>query len=468
MKWHKPFNRPYSLQKDQMCIGQWYSNNNFFNISKIIFVPYGNDKADYYFIKNEWDKHMQELIREPFNDSNFLYKHLRSYKKTKARLIKYSRILKRLALNRASDRSLLAAYIKYYREYLRYDYYFFLPWSINVHMDPWLKKELRKKYPDDYLRYYNALTSVTRDSVFTQQYKKLLKYKIEGDLKRKIGDHVTKYGWYPVYNYEYKPWNKNDFLKQLTGIKDPKKELGKLNTALRQNKLNYTNTIKAISNNKKLVRIAKIVHEYVYLRDDRIDVFKMVLYTAQPFYRELERRWKLPKYSSMHLTIKEIEEKLSGEKGFVMEELAARLKNKYICYYQGENPTVISDKKEIQYIKEKILQLKDYRNLKSCKGMTACTGKKNGRVRIIMSQKDVKKMKVGEILVSNMTHPDYMVAIKKASAIVTDEGGVTCHAAIISRELQTPCIIGTKIVTEVFKDGDMVEVNANNGIIRKI
>ena len=65
-----------------------------------------------------------------------------------------------------------------------------------------------------------------------------------------------------------------------------------------------------------------------------------------------------------------------------------------------------------------------------------------------------------------MTSPDYMVAVKKAAAIVTDEGGVTCHAAIVSRELKIPCIVGTKNATKALKTGDLVEVDADNGVVR--
>jgi len=61
-----------------------------------------------------------------------------------------------------------------------------------------------------------------------------------------------------------------------------------------------------------------------------------------------------------------------------------------------------------------------------------------------------------------------MPAIMRASAIITDEGGLTCHAALISRELQIPCIIGTEVATKVFKDGDLVEVNSKEGIARKV
>ena len=65
-----------------------------------------------------------------------------------------------------------------------------------------------------------------------------------------------------------------------------------------------------------------------------------------------------------------------------------------------------------------------------------------------------------------MTTPDLMPTIKQAKAIITDEGGLTCHAAIISRELGIPCIIGTKIATKVLKNGDLVEVDAEKGILK--
>ena len=82
--------------------------------------------------------------------------------------------------------------------------------------------------------------------------------------------------------------------------------------------------------------------------------------------------------------------------------------------------------------------------------------------------KTMNKVKKGDILVAVMTRPDYLPAMKRAAAIVTDEGGVTCHAAILSRELGIPCIIGTKIATKVLKDGQLVEVNANHSWVKII
>ena len=99
------------------------------------------------------------------------------------------------------------------------------------------------------------------------------------------------------------------------------------------------------------------------------------------------------------------------------------------------------------------------------KGKGVFLGKIKGCVRIIVSNSDLYKIQEGDILVTGTTRPDYVPAMKKAGAFVTNEGGLLSHAAIIARELKKPCIIGTKIATKVLKDGDFVEVDAERGIV---
>ncbi len=105
-------------------------------------------------------------------------------------------------------------------------------------------------------------------------------------------------------------------------------------------------------------------------------------------------------------------------------------------------------------------------NISKIKGVVACPGIVRGRIRRVMGHKQIHFFKESEVLVSPMTMPDFLPAMKKAVAFVTDEGGVTCHAAIIARELKKPCIVGTKIATQVLKDGDLVEVDATKGIVK--
>ena len=102
------------------------------------------------------------------------------------------------------------------------------------------------------------------------------------------------------------------------------------------------------------------------------------------------------------------------------------------------------------------------------KGNVANKGKVQGKVRILNSYSDIKKVKKGDIIVATMTTPDYISAMEKAAGFITDEGGITCHAAIISREFDVPCIVGTVNATKRLKDGQEIEMNAYNGTIKVI
>jgi phosphohistidine swiveling domain-containing protein len=104
------------------------------------------------------------------------------------------------------------------------------------------------------------------------------------------------------------------------------------------------------------------------------------------------------------------------------------------------------------------------------KGTVASRGTAIGRARILNDFNDPRAASFvqGDILVTSMTRPEFLPLMKLAAAFVTDEGGITSHAAIVSRELKKPCIIGTKIATQVLKDGDMVEVDAERGMVRRV
>src|SRR3989338_2406567 len=101
-------------------------------------------------------------------------------------------------------------------------------------------------------------------------------------------------------------------------------------------------------------------------------------------------------------------------------------------------------------------------------GTISNTGTAKGPAKVIFNREQLPKMQKGDILVAPMTTPWYIPAMEKAAAFVTDEGGMLSHAAIISREMKKPCIVGTKVATKVFKDGDLIDVDADNGVVRNI
>jgi len=146
------------------------------------------------------------------------------------------------------------------------------------------------------------------------------------------------------------------------------------------------------------------------------------------------------------------------------ERSALLMIDKKIELHIGDDATAVVD----TYITKE-----DHSLVTEIRGSVANRGVVQGRAWVIspsVKSQSAKAaaMKKGDILVAAMTRPQFIDAISKASAIVTDEGGITCHAAIISRELNKPCVIGTKIATQAIKDGDLVEVDADKGIVRII
>lgn len=99
-------------------------------------------------------------------------------------------------------------------------------------------------------------------------------------------------------------------------------------------------------------------------------------------------------------------------------------------------------------------------------GLGASPGTATGRVRVLRSPKEANSLLEGEVLVAPMTNPDWVPAIRRAAALVTDGGGMTCHAAIVAREFGVPCVVGTHDATTALRDGQLVTVDGSRGEVR--
>ena len=99
------------------------------------------------------------------------------------------------------------------------------------------------------------------------------------------------------------------------------------------------------------------------------------------------------------------------------------------------------------------------------RGLAASPGVVAGRVRVVRAVSEGAALQAGEILVAEMTNPDWVPVLRRAAALVTDGGGMTCHAAIVSRELRVPCVVGTRTATQVLRDGEVVTVDGGRGAV---
>lgn len=184
--------------------------------------------------------------------------------------------------------------------------------------------------------------------------------------------------------------------------------------------------------------------------------------SPNPVYREfIEKNFPILKDNTDFVLVDEI---YSGEasKPEILVKIEERKKG-FVFYhgkvYSGKTVDEILDDLDITLEKVDM-------EAKKIKGQVANVGKVIGIVRVVLDDAEISTVQNGEILVAIMTMPKYLPAMKRAAAFVTDEGGVTCHAAIISREMNKPCIIGTKIATKVLKNGMEVEVDADSGVVK--
>lgn len=230
-------------------------------------------------------------------------------------------------------------------------------------------------------------------------------------------------------------------------------------------KVSKRSLIEKATNPTRLKRFVHLLEALITLQDERKEnAMRMnyALYRVARHTHTLFPRWSINDILSFSPL-----ELLAFLDGKMQESYkkTVRQRNKKSAWVFGrEGYTLRIDSRAIKVI----TQILKPKSTDAIKGFTANAGTVRGRVKVILSEMDFKKMKKGDILVTSMTRPEFMPVLRKASAFVTNEGGITCHAAIISREMNIPCIIGTKVATEVLHDGDLVEVNANSGVVKKI
>jgi phosphohistidine swiveling domain-containing protein len=184
---------------------------------------------------------------------------------------------------------------------------------------------------------------------------------------------------------------------------------------------------------------------------------------AEHLYRaKLKKILKHPK--ALFLTLAELRQYL--DKKILPKDLNTR--ETWALLVINKKAKIFWNKKADQIYHEEILKYKKVLHVSELKGQSVYKGKIMGKVFVALNERQFKKIPKGSILVCSMTRYHIVPFLKKISALVTEKGGITCHAAIIARELKVPTVIGTEHATDVFKTGDLVEVDAERGIVRLV
>lgn len=421
-----------------------------------------------YYQPDEYSKIGAKFFKQFLSDQTLIENSISKIFKYSDILRKFSSELKNINLDTLSDKNIIRLYNLFHKH----------------HSDLWRMAmvpnilEFENSYLTDYLMSYLSIKEKNRSaeifSALLSDQRKSEQQKRDANLIALINYVKEKRNKYKNYIFEKDPKVKRFYSKysyltyNWSGPVDSFKEfldeikemLKKLRTGHAREKHDIKDTISIDDYHLKLF---KILADIIFSKSYRMDASYYAYFNLEKLFKEISKR--------LNLSVSEVQSIPPSEMGRILIErrykseeitdfynLGLFLKvNKKIIYISGEKAKIKLDK---------ILPIEsEAKRVNILKGQVAFPGRVKGVAKIINVRGHMSKFKKNDILVSAYTDPTLMPIIGRAKAIVTDVGGLTCHAAIVSRELRKPCVVGTKVATQVINDGDLIEVDANKGVV---
>ena len=449
---------PFFLTATYMCIHKEIGYQNVFIVQK-------GDWDMGHFNRDVEKEHAYDYLNKYFSDQNFLANRI---KKWKLAVKKQQDLLKKIMKLKIGENAELKKLIQEFTKQMIDTWHFTM---IIEMFDPW-EEHFIKEYSSKYKLSSNEIGILTSPENLTYLQEELIdRYKIakSKDLS-KVKNHYKKYYWY-LTSWQHAPATSEKYFekkikKNMESIEKLEKEVEKIKRYHRNIKKKKQDLIKKHKIDAKTQKFFEFFSELNDWRDIRKqEAVCKINYDLWIFLNRIAKHNKLSIEIAKHIKTDEIES-FKFSKDYV-KTLNKRTKGYYIYYFDKDNQIKWAYNKDANKIFD-TLENKIKEQSKEIKGRPAYQGHVTGKVKIINSLREFEKMEKGDVLVSVMTRPEMLPVMRKAGAIVTDEGGITCHAAIVSRELKIPCIVGTQIASSVLKDDDLVEVDAEKGIVRKI
>ncbi|MFA6322688.1 MAG: PEP-utilizing enzyme [Candidatus Buchananbacteria bacterium] len=463
-------------------------------------VIYSQNRVDWYMDLDDLKRisgiFIKKSSREPYGIGQRLMK---KWDKDKKALANKCQTIDKIDLSKLSDDSLKATYRDFVQTYLSWTTMSSLIDGFALGSDQFIQNELKKILDNKKIDrgqgiIFSTLTAPVNQSFINEAEISLLKVaaKISKNIKLKkifeknnskiiakqIKDYPKEYQALINHQQQYF-WSKNNyvdanvlstahFIKEIKGLLKSKinidQQIVRISNTPKHNQISKQKLSKELSLPKYLINLIEISETFTYWQDERKRYTFWATHYYSIFLKEIGQRFGYALNEMKYLLFEEVLA-LFDCRGHYVSPLEAKQRIDFCFHYDYKNSYETLSGLAARKFQKIIFPSNVKKDINDFRGLSASSGKAKGTVRIVKSVHEVNKVKSGDILVAVMTRPDYIVGIKKAAAIVTNEGGVTCHAAIVARELGIPCVIATKIATEVLKDGDLVEVNGNHGVV---
>jgi len=447
-----------------------------------------NGELGFYFPDKEWIKIGQEILNRIIDDKNFVIKVNNHIKKYCQLLVNHALRASQSELSKIDNRELFNLYKNYCLIDKKMRDFAWVASIVDFDsnlLTKYLYNILREKMGNDDLvgPAFSVLTnpkglsfsekerqsqqkiiSTIRNNIkyknlFREPTLKILsKLKEYPNLLKFIRRHYVKFAWLSVV-FENDHLTLEDFVQMI-----------KKNLYSGEN--TKTTIIRPIvlKLNKTEKRLFKDASRLLFYKAYRKDMQGMSHYYFRPVLEEIGKRMGLDLKMTRYLLPSEVYDGLVRRKKISFQSLRDRYNFSIILSSRGQSVAIIGSqaKKINEIIKKNNITLGQTLPAENITGQTAYPGMAKGKVRIANNKNEIKNIKKGEVIVSIQTNPDMIAGLRKCVGLITDNGGITCHAAIVARELKIPCVVGTKMATKILKNGDLVEINANKGIIKKL
>jgi len=460
-----------------MAEGSLEEMNKYLGATVNLLVATKNELSNVYFLFSDLKNISQAVILRIKENQNFPKQHVDDCLSQCQKLVEVSKSSGGIARNKQlTIAQVKKNFEKYYNVYKEFVKFVQIPvaieQTITKNVVEFLAQKVGKEKTQDYL---SKLMTPPKLPESSQEQIDLAKLAVKAlqnqttDHADLLNRHAEKYLWLGCYNIDEEPLQYSYFEERLMDLM--KLGLSLLNSRLEKTKRQlahdeeiYKHIIKELGVSGDLLGQIELLRQYVWLRTYRIEMQSKANFYIQNLFRKIADRYNRSLREITALSPKEILGLLSGELIPDTHSLESRIKS-YVLLSENGMVQLYAGEEGQQIIKRELGEQRDD-TVDQVQGTPAYRGKVQGVVRVLTKKEQISEFRDDEILVTTMTSPEFVPAILKARAIVTNEGGVLCHAAIVAREFKIPCIIGTGNATKVLKDGDLVEVDAEKGIVK--
>lgn len=475
---------PLTLGLNQRGFHSVYSEKYLYPLKfKYSILDFHGTKIDWYGDLDNFCRLADIIIKKITKDNKFSDKLLKDHRKVGGKLLKEAERIIKADLNKYNAAKLIKDINNLYQlavELCGYGVIAVIPDLRHFKFSTLLKKIIEDKVRVKKISYtinecFSDLITPTQETIDSREkveFLKLVSTLEKSELKNNqdLYKHYRKYLW---LNFGYiGPANTFGYYlntaKELIDQGEIKKKLAELKSETKSLVLKQQKIEQELGFNQTEKALFKAARDFMFAKQYRQELRYKMWYAADKLLGKLAKDITTDKMSLQFCTLEEI---IGLAKGKIkIEDLPIVDRRRHCaCVFdkKGKYKILVRNERR-EFVAKHVEKEEMTTDVITVHGTVAYVGVVRGRVKVVNEAGEMSKVEVGDILVTIQTVPELMPAMKKAAAFITDQGGLTCHAAIIAREMKKPCIVGTKFGTKVFKDGELVEVNANRGDVTKL